>query len=251
MRKKAKVEKAENHERWLLTYADLITLLLVFFIVLYAGSTEDAKKFEVLADGMRSAFNNPAATTGAGGTSAVFTGSGSTNAGGTVSQAVDFQSISAVIDKMAQERGLADRINLRMEADRIVIGLTSDLLFTSGSSSLRPSAAPVLDAVAESLRGRPNEIRIEGHTDNVPINTLEYNSNWELSSARATAVLRRFVDEGRMSADRVFAAAYGDSRPRADNATPVGRATNRRAEIVVLYPPEGVQLPPTVTPSRR
>lgn len=251
MRKKAKAAKAENHERWLLTYADLITLLLVFFIVLYAGSQEDSKKFAVLAQGLRSAFNNTA-TDGGGGSSPVFTGSGATNAGGSQQQIQDLESITAILQRVAQERGVADRINLRMEPDRIVIGLTGDLLFPSGSAALRPSAGPVLDAVAESLRGKPNEIRVEGHTDNIPLSTAEFNSNWELSAARATAVLRRLVDEGGLPADRVFAAAYGDTRPRADNAAAEGRAANRRAEIVVLYPQGSV--PPataTATPTGR
>jgi chemotaxis protein MotB len=232
--RKHKCAKPENHERYLITYADLITLLLVFFIVLYAGSQEDSKKFAILAEGLRSAFNN-VSDSGGGGNSPVFTGSGAVNAGG-LSPAQDFQSIEAIIQRVAQERGLMDRINLRMEPDRIVIGLNNDLLFASGSALLRPSAGPVLDAVAEALRGRPNEIRIEGHTDNVPISTIEFNSNWELSSARATAVLRRLVDEGRLTPDKLFAAAYGDTRPRADNATAEGRAANRRAEIVILYP---------------
>lgn len=247
MRKK-KAAKAENHERWLLTYADLITLLLVFFIVLYAGSQEDAKKFAVLADGLRSAFNN-AATDGGGGNSPVFTGSGSANAGGPGTEADDFESITAILRRVAQERGLEDRISLRMEPDRIVIGLTSDLLFASGSAALRPSAGPVLDAVAASLQGKPNEIRVEGHTDNVPIATPEFNSNWELSSARATAVLRRLVEQGGLPPRLVFAAGYGDTRPRADNATADGRAANRRAEIVVLYPAATTAATPSQSPS--
>jgi chemotaxis protein MotB len=238
--KKLKCPKPENHERYLITYADLITLLLVFFIVLYAGSQEDSKKFAILAEGLRSAFHN-VGMEGGGGTSPVFLGSGSTSAGGLSPSPADFESLTAVIQSVAQQRGLADRINIRMEADRIVIGMNSDLLFASGSAQLRPSAGPVLDAVADALRGRPNEIRIEGHTDNVPINTPEFNSNWELSAARATTVLRRLVEEGRLSPDKLFAAAYGDTRPRADNATAEGRAANRRAEIVILYPQSAVQ----------
>lgn len=243
MRKKAKAGKAENHERWLITYADLITLLLVFFIVLYAGSMEDSKKFAILAQGLRSAFNG-VGMEGGGGSSAVFTGSGSTTAGGVGQQQADFDSIVSSLTKMAQERGLADRIAIRMEPDRIVIDLNSDLLFASGNASLRPSAAPVLAAVADSLRGRPNEVRIEGHTDAIPINTPEFNSNWELSAARSTTVLRFLIDEGRLPAGRLFAAAYGDTRPKADNARPEGRTANRRAEIVLLYPLDGTATPP-------
>jgi chemotaxis protein MotB len=248
MSRKSKCPKPENHERYLITYADLITLLLVFFIVLYAGSQEDSKKFAILAEGLRSAFKN-VSMEGGGGNSPLFVGSGATNAGGMSQEAQDFESITAIIQRVAQERGVADRISLRMEADRIIIGLTSDLLFASGSAQLRPSAGPVLDAVAEALRGKANEIRIEGHTDNVPINTAEFNSNWELSGARATAVLRRLVEEGRLPPERLFAAAYGDARPKANNATADGRAANRRAEIVILYPQAGATPAATPAPS--
>lgn len=236
MRRKARVAKAENHERWLITYADLITLLLVFFIVLYAGSQQDQKKFAILAQGLRSAFNN-VATEGGGGTTPVFTGTGSTNMAGSSQELQDFESITAILQKVAQEHGVADRISLRMEPDRITIGMDSDLLFDSANAVLRPSALAPLDAVAQALRDKPNEIRVEGHTDNVPISTTEFNSNWELSAARATAVLRRLLDPGGLAPDKLFAAAYGDTRPKADNSTLQGRATNRRADIVVLYPP--------------
>ncbi len=247
MRKK-KAGKPENHERWLLTYADLITLLLVFFIVLYAGSQEDSKKFAILAEGLRSAFNN-VSSEGGGGNSPVFMGSGSTNAGGQSSELADFESIRNAVQKAAIDRGIGDRVTVRMEPDRIVIGITGDVLFGAGGSQIRPSAEPVLDTVADTLRGKPNEIRVEGHTDNVPINTPDYNSNWELSSARATAVLRALVNRG-LPADKLFAAAYGDTRPKADNNTAEGRASNRRAEIVVLYP-QGTTSTPTATPVRR
>jgi chemotaxis protein MotB len=248
MRRKAKAAKAENHERWLLTYADLITLLLVFFIVLYAGSQDDSKKVAILAEGLRSAFRNPAME-GGGGNSAVFTGSGVGQSGGMQQQLQDFDNLTAVIERLAQDRGLADRISVRMEEDKIVIGMTSDLLFASGGSQVRASAYPVLDTLAAALRGRPNVIRVEGHTDAIPINTPEFNSNWELSAARATAVLRYLADQAKLPPDRLFAAAYADTRPRADNDTAEGRAANRRAEIVVLYPSGGTAPSPSQAPA--
>ncbi|MER3419349.1 MAG: hypothetical protein C4290_01975, partial [Chloroflexota bacterium] len=145
MRRKAKADKPQNHERWLITYADLITLLLVFFIVLYAGSQEDSRKFTVLAQSLRAAFNT-IAINGSGGSSPVFTGSGAVSAGGGQQQLEDFQSLAALLQRVAEERGLADRIDLRLEEDRIIIGLGSDLLFASGSAQVRPSAEPVLAA---------------------------------------------------------------------------------------------------------
>jgi chemotaxis protein MotB len=230
MRGKAKATKGENHERWLITYADLITLLLVFFIVLYAGSQEDSKKFAILAQGLRSAFNN-AADKGGGGNSPVFTGSGTTEQAGSSQELADFENITAILQRVAQQQGVADRIALKLEPDRITISLTGDLLFDSGSAVVRPSADPVLAAVATALRDKPNQVRVEGHTDNIPINTSEFNSNWELSAARATAVLRKLVEGDGLPADRLFAAAYADTKPVADNRTAEGRAQNRRVEI--------------------
>jgi len=245
--RKVKAEKAPNHERWLITYADLITLLLVFFIVLYAGSQEDSQKFAILAQGLRAAFNNPS-TSGKGGQSAVFVGSGSTNQGGLSQQQADFQALVAMLQQLAAQRGLGDVIHVRQEPHQIDIDLTSDLLFSSGSATLRPEAYPALDTVADALRNKPNQIRVEGHTDNIPINTAQFPSNWELSAARAIAVLRYLVEHDGLPADRLYAAAYADTHPIADNATPEGRAQNRRAELVILYPPQAENATATASP---
>jgi chemotaxis protein MotB len=249
MTRRKGAQKAENHERWLITYADLITLLLVFFIVLYAGSQDDSKKFAVLAFGLRSAFHN-VADNGAGGNSPVFDGTGSSNAGGPAQELSDFNALSAIIEQYALQAGVGSQVNLRRETDRIVIGLTGDLLFTSGRAQLNPAAGPILDVVAGSIKNLPNQVRVEGHTDSVPAGGAEFASNWELSSARATAVLRYLVDSDHLPGDRLYAAGYADTRPRADNATPAGRAQNRRAEIVVLYPPAAEPAFPTVTPAK-
>jgi chemotaxis protein MotB len=247
--RKAKAAKAENHERWLITYADLITLLLVFFIVLYAGSQEDSHKFAILAQGLRSAFNNPS-NSGGGGQSAVFLGSGSTNQGGYSQQEIDFKAIQTMLQQITAQQGLNGAVHVQDAQNEIDIDLTSDLLFPSGGADLRPEAKPALDAVAQSLQGKPNQIRIEGHTDNIPINTVQFNSNWELSAARATAVLRYLVEIDGLPSQQLYAAAYGDTHPVADNSTPDGRAQNRRAEIVVLYPPQSAAgaASPSVTP---
>lgn len=246
--RKAKAAKAENHERWLITYADLITLLLVFFIVLYAGSQEDSQKFAILAQGLRSAFNNPS-NSGGGGQSAVFLGSGSTNTGGYSQQEVDFKAIQTMLEQISAQQGLGGAIHVQDEQNQIDIDLTSDLLFPSGGADLRPEAKPALDAVAEALKGKPNTIRVEGHTDNIPINTVQFNSNWELSAARATAVLRYLVEVDGLPATQLYAAAYGDTHPVADNSTADGRAQNRRADIVVLYPPAAPLATSSATPA--
>ena len=124
------------------------------------------------------------------------------------------------------------------DEENIIIRLADNLLFPSASASIREDALPLLDIVGSILEDLPNQIRVEGHTDNVPVGTERYPTNWELSSARATAVLRYLVEQTGLEAGRAFAAGFGEFRPETSNLTPEGRALNRRADIVVLYPPE-------------
>ncbi|HEY8490792.1 MAG TPA: OmpA family protein [Dehalococcoidia bacterium] len=225
----------DNAERWLLTYADLITLLLAFFVVLYSASTQDLKKFEALAQSLRQAFNSGVV---------VPTGSDSVLDGGVglndlgFPQAQDLAAISTELAGFAAQHGLEDKIAVRAEPGSITISLTDNLLFAPASADLSPGSELVLREVAGIVRGLPNQVRVEGHTDNVPLNTGEYASNWELSMARATAVLRYLVDVEGISPTRLYGAGYGEFRPIADNDTPEGRAQNRRADIVIIYQEE-------------
>ena len=130
------------------------------------------------------------------------------------------------------------QIEVRREDDSIVFRIADSLVFPSASAELRPGALPLLQVIGEVVRGLPNEIRVEGHTDAVPVLTERYPSNWELPSARATAVLRYLTEDAAVDPSRVYAAGYGEHRPLATNETPEGRALNRRADIVVLYEPE-------------
>jgi chemotaxis protein MotB len=131
---------------------------------------------------------------------------------------------------------MADRSSSPSDDDRIIIRLADNLVFPSASADVRPEALPLLAIVAEAVNQTDNEVRVEGHTDNIPLATDRYASNWELSSARATAVLRLLTDEFGVDPSRMHAAGYGEFRPVANNLTPEGRALNRRADIVLLYP---------------
>jgi chemotaxis protein MotB len=122
---------------------------------------------------------------------------------------------------------------MRVDDQGLVVVATEGLLFGSGSAGLEPSGTAAIDAIAEPLLALTQPIRIEGHTDNTPISSSVFPSNWELSTARASSVLRYLVERYQFPTDRVSAAGYGDTRPVGDNATPEGRAANRRVEIVV------------------
>ncbi|MCP4703810.1 MAG: OmpA family protein [candidate division Zixibacteria bacterium] len=227
MPRRRKFEDSENSERWLLTYADLITLLLAFFIVMYSMSQVDAKKFGKMSDALSGVLK--------GGTVILKQGShvGVLPGGGILKIAV-LKSIGESIEKDFMGMGNEKLVNAEVSERGLVIHIMESALFKMGSAVLSDKAIETLGVVAEHLRQLPNHIRIEGHTDNRPIKTIKYPSNWELSSARATEVVRYFIDNHGVKPDEVSALGYGEFRPLAPNNTEDNRAKNRRVDIVVM-----------------
>jgi chemotaxis protein MotB len=219
----------ENNERWLVSYADMITLLVVFFIILYAQANIDQSKFSKLAISFRQAF-------GAG----VQLGSEQTGMivgeGGRAGEIeiANFKHVAQEMEKFVEQQGLTDEISIGSRKEGLVIEMSGNVLFPSGSADLKPGAAIVLDKVAELVAPIPNQLRVEGHTDNVPVDSQEFPTNWELSSARAVTVARYFVEQRSVNAERVGAAGFGEFRPLVPNDTREHRAKNRRVELVVL-----------------
>ncbi len=235
---------AEEHpdERWVISYADLVTLLLGFFILLYATTDQNVAKMDSLARGLSSAFNVPIKE---GGSESLFDG-GSGIIPERNSRAdipLDLEAIRRVIQQETERSGMQGKIAVEKAEDRIILRLSDNLVFPSASSDIRPEARPILAVVAKALGRNNNEVSVEGHTDNIPLATDRYPSNWELSSARATAVLRALTEEYGVDAKRLVASGFGEHRPIASNLTPEGRAANRRADIVILYPPSRVARP--------
>ncbi|NOY87909.1 MAG: OmpA family protein, partial [FCB group bacterium] len=205
-RRRRRNEDQENLERWLLTYSDLITLLLAFFIVMYSMSRIDAKRFGKMAEALNGVLK--------GGTSIL-------------EQKEDNQSVKGhgllklgnlkMIQKQINERfknvGLDNKVQTEITERGLVIHIMESALFKEGSAKLEPKAMRILDIVYERIANLPNHIRIEGHTDNRPIHTKLFPSNWELSTARATAVVRYFIDNYKMSPDKISALGYGEYRP--------------------------------------
>jgi chemotaxis protein MotB len=239
-RKQAHVEEsAEADERWVISYADLVTLLFGFFILLYATADHNIAKFESLARGLSDAFNVPVNEGLRDGTPLFDGGSGFVPGGVEATNALienDLLLVQNLVQERALAEGLVGKIVVSQEEDGISIRLADNLIFPTASADIRPDALPLLDIAAAVINELDREVRVEGHTDNVPVTTERYASNWELSSARATAVLRYLVDDGDVDPTTVFAAGYGEFRPVASNLTPEGRALNRRADLVILYP---------------
>ncbi len=233
-----KKQKKENLERWLLTYADLITLLLAFFVIMYAISTADVKKFGRLAASMQKAFN-VGVLQGQTDFTTIDEG-GPTLA--TITQAMSmeaFEYISKELDTyMKQEgmEGLEGKVTVVMRDEGIAIILSDNALFASGQAALGSPAKKLLTKISEMLIKLPNEIRIEGHTDNIPPNNPEFPTNWDLSMARALSVVRFMSEEGMVPAKRLSAAGFAEFHPIVENDSPENRAKNRRCEILILYP---------------
>lgn len=217
----------DRSERWLLTYSDLITLLLIFFIVLYSMSKVDAKKFEEMSQSLSIAF-------GGGGRSGVLDGGRSVMPGNKVyKEFLEMQNTQERIKRMIAAMGLEGKISTSLTVRGLVISVKDTVLFTVGSAELTPGARDIVKCVANILADVPNAIRIEGHTDPVPIHTERFFSNWELSTTRATNVLQFFIQSG-ITPERLSAAGYGQYRPAVPNTSDHNRALNRRVDITLL-----------------
>lgn len=262
-------EEHVNHEAWVIPYADLLTLLMAMFIALFAMSSVDKDKFKELSIGFNEALGGGELTTGVfaaetSGNPVVGAGGSGANGnmdsdGGEVgpSDSPATNSIAQLLQQQeniqaakAQERetlkgvqerlegdaaakGLGDKLKFELRDDGLHVTIVTDqVLFASGSAAVQTDGEAVLQLVADALVDLENPVLIGGHTDNVPINTPQYPSNWELSGARSSAVLRFLAEHGLAGAD-LQATGYADTRPIATNATAEGRAKNRRVEIVI------------------
>lgn len=218
--------------RWLLTYADMITLLTVFFVVLYSMAKGDMGKFQILAETFDRAFQvgtfrgfDPTAKEGV------------SAAPGNV-RIEDLGFLLQRVSELGRDLGMPEAVRVGKRREGTVLSLSGHLLFASGTAELRPEGRQVLALVADVLRPLPNHLRIEGHSDSIPFSSPRYRSNWDLSTARALAVLDFLRTEGRLPPDQLSYAAFGAYRPIASNDTREGRAINRRADIVILDLPQ-------------
>ena len=245
-------EEHVNHERWLVTYADMITLLMVLFIVLFSMSQVDLAKFAKLKASLAGALGNDSSGPMEGGSGVLHSGTSPIPMPSVAVQArqalaaQQAQQAATAAEHAALEQtkqqlaiqldkaGLGGAVGLRVERRGLVVTIASDrVLFEAGQAVLRPGGRAVIDQLAAPLIALPNPIRVEGHTDDVPISSGAFASNWELSTARATTVLRELADAHGMPKVRLSATGFADQKPIASNSTPAGRARNRRVEILV------------------
>jgi chemotaxis protein MotB len=230
MAKKHKHEEHEKHERWLVSYADFITLLFAFFVVMYSISSVNEGKFRVVAQSIVEALNpmiNMSATT--------LRFQPESSGGPTSAKAI---TVDMQIYKKLSEAIIATdntgRVKVEQGERGITISITDTMLFQPGQAVVLSEARGMLVSVAAILRDFQHQIRIEGHTDNIPIHTKEFPTNWELSAARALNITRLLTEGGYLPPERLAASGYGEFHPVASNDTADGRAQNRRVELVVL-----------------
>jgi len=271
-RRRKRHEDPENHDRWLVSYADFITLLFALFVVMYAISSVNEGKYRVLSESMVAAFRSPAKSL-----EPIQVGQlakspvsdkidryqllrpdiSATNQGGypnsaerkpdddatqdlTGQEALDRiakeieESLTSFIDK--------DLITVRRDKLWLEVEIKTSILFSSGSTALEQQSLPILSELAEILKRFPNSIQVGGFTDDRPINSVAYPSNWELSAGRAAGVVHLFNKLG-VKPERMAAVGYGEYRPMADNATSEGRNRNRRVVLQILARPEVRQAP--------
>ena len=236
-----------NHERWLVSYADFITLLFSFFVVLYAFSKADERKRVEVTAAIDMAFrtmgifgdvsHQPSKTAKISGAEQPLVPMNIVMGEEVMSPARvkdDLNRIRRDLEQRLSNQVAQHTVSIQMGRDGLVISLREAGFFPSGSATPRPETAPALRQIAASLGRSPYDMRVEGHTDNIPIHTAEFDSNWELSSARATRIARLFLEMKAISPDRLSAAGYGEFHPVASNAAADGRAENRRVDIVVM-----------------
>jgi chemotaxis protein MotB len=214
----------ENHHRWLISYADFVTLLLAVFVVMFAASQPDKGKARRVSHSVTEALRE----------------------GGTRKSPPAQPEIPAVSELLPSMQFLnqalapeidAGRIAVHLEARGLVISLRQAAFFPSGGDVISTSGLDSLEKISRTIRDLPNSVRFEGHTDSVPIHTRRFRSNWELSSARSIAMLRLFEDRYGIPAARFAVAGYAETKPVDPNDSPAGRAHNRRVDIVILSQP--------------
>jgi chemotaxis protein MotB len=220
-----------SHERWLVSYADFITLLFAFFTTMYAISTVDAQKLTKMVSSMQVALNGNEGAPGVAGAPKPVTDRHlpAVSPGQHVLVALQTQ-------LAARLRRQIDTGNVALEVDPrgLVVSIREAGSFTIGSADLSDGARALLTEIGGPLSELSNPIRVEGHTDDVPIHTARFQSNWQLSTARATSVIEFLVETVGIDASRLSAAGYGEFKPRTANATDAARASNRRVDLVIL-----------------
>jgi len=245
------VPEHENHERWLVSYADFITLLFAFFVVMFASSQTDKARAKQVSEAVEKALDHgssismpPAVAKVLGGTvddkgqgNAMMKGPGGAQRAlkdAPPENVIELMPSLERLNKELAEEIREGKLEIRMEPRGLVISLRQSAFFSSGTDTLDQSNLPIIGKLAELIATLPNSIQLEGHTDSIPIHNARFKSNWELSCARAIAVLETFCGTFQLSRARFSVVGRADTVPIDSNENPEGRARNRRVDVVIV-----------------
>ncbi len=241
MTRRKRPEEHDNHERWLVSYADFITLLFAFFVVMYSISVVNESKYKTLSDVMTHAFRNNSSgptlleTQHKVGSQVVENPTKPTQPkpDGKAEQQLKLRGIAQDITQVLDPLVKGGQVRISQTSRGVAVEINASVLFGSGNAELAAESSKALTAVAQVLKLTQNVILVEGYTDNAPIKSPHYPSNWELSSARASRVVRLFIDHG-VSPTQLVAVGYAENRPLANNDNAENKAKNRRVNIMIL-----------------
>ena len=246
MARKQRHPEHENHERWLVSYADFITLLFAFFVVMFASSQTDKARAQRVSDSVKEALSKGGAMSAVheilGGTvdekgkgNAQMKGPGGSEKAVTPrTELAELLPSLQYLNKELQSEIDKGKIEMHLEPRGLVLSLRQATFFPSGEDSIDPATYPIVEKIAQTIRELPNSVRLEGHTDSVPIHTARFRSNWELSANRSIGMMELLSDQFKIPRQRMAIAGYADTAPLDSNDTAEGRAHNRRVDIVIL-----------------
>lgn len=228
-----RVEEEEiDSNSWLATYSDTITLLLTFFILLYSFSETNNEKLVQISNALQSQLVGVPISTNDGTNHLTGIINPDTN------EKTEYENLVEKVNNILVDNGLDKVVGVREEDKGVVLQLSESILFDPAKAGLKKDSLKILDAISEILPQLENQIMIQGHTDNVPINSQKYPSNWELSTSRAVNVLRYFVEDKGFDPTRFSATGYGEYSPLVENTTNENKATNRRVDILIVQQKE-------------
>jgi chemotaxis protein MotB len=224
-----------NHERWIVSYADFVTLLFAFFVVLFATANADRGKAGVVAAAVRAALNETkTGGHGSGARSTALKQKQDQNSAEVTRTAMELLPSMQLLERELKPEVQRGTVELQMEARGLTISFKQAAFFDSGSDQIKPGAVATIGKVGAALMKIPNQVRLEGHTDNIPISSDRFSNNWVLSSSRAIAVLGVLTGQFQVPRSRLAVGGYADVVPVASNDTEEGRARNRRVDVVIL-----------------
>lgn len=227
-------ESSPGAPLWLVTYGDMVTLVLTFFVLLFAMSSVDAKKFEMMAQSLRGAFGVMSGGKSLQEGQAVFGGQPAQYAGESESISSDVQQVARNLQSYLRAEGLDKEVVVRIDQRGVTVSLSDHFLFDSGRAEIKPEGMRVLFKIAEFIKDSVPAVAVEGHTDGIPLRGGIYRDNWGLSAARAAAVVSYLQDRAGFDPLKLQAVAYASNRPLVPNDTPEHMALNRRVDLVFL-----------------